>query len=290
MNELHKDFLNYKKQKQLKIFSKGSERECIITPQKPYVYLRHIKPANIQSVKFFAHRTQARVQLSKKFKEHNISVAEVVGGFSDNGHFVEVQKKANGNVFAFNNIGSAIKQFNLMPQLTNKSKKAKLQVVESAIVKYNLEMQKTLSQAPLEHYAKLLSDYIKLKKYFNIENIDNNSENILYDENAGFTFIDLDVTPSNELNNEFDVFWNALQPICDADGFYKTDEDIKSHLSLNKQILINFIKAAKVNKLDFTPDEINNIKEFVKDNSLPADYSQILKHVNKLNLIFGRSK
>lgn len=288
MSDLKKEFLSYIKSGQLKIKSRGASKYCLETPQKPYVYLANIHPASLDSIFLFANSIQRKVQLSKKFKEYGIGVVMVVGGFKSNGHYVEVQEKAQGQVFAVNNPLSALIRF-IKPEekLLPKEKQNMLCMWRAA--KYNLQMQQVLANAPQEHYNKLIADYLKLKRIFDIDVVDNNSENILYDPNIGFTLIDLDYKKGKYFKTEFDIFSNALETITDGKEMAEACGKLKEYLKNNKQIIIKMIMAAKKNKIDFIPFEIEYLQEFSKENSLPADHPQILNAIEKLNLIFGRN-
>ena len=288
MSDLKKEFLSYIKSGQLKIKSRGSSKYCLETPQKPYVYLANIRPASMDSVCGYANNVQRKVQLSKQFKELGIGVVKIIGGFNSKGRYVEVQEKAQGQVFAINSPLSAYVRF-IKPEEKTKPREEQNILFILRATKYNLQMQKILAAAPQEHYNKLISDYLKLKKIFNIDVVDNNSENVLYDPNIGFTLIDLDYNPGKHFQNEFDVFSNALETITDGKEMVEAGGKLQEYLKNNKQILIKMITAAKKNKIDFIPFEIEYLQEFAKENSLPADHPQILNAIEKLNLIFGRN-
>lgn len=293
MNKLKEEFIEYLQKKELSLKANGSSRDCLIHKVKPVVYLRNIKPMSFDSMQQFQLQTQKKVYYSKKFLKSNISVAPVFGGFSFDKHFIEVQKQATGVPIGINNFYHSYKQMLTSDDVkilnTMNNKEAKKYIIEK-IKAYNLNIRKKLASAPQQHFDKFIGDQLKLKKLFNIDFVDCHSGNVFYDENNGFTIIDLDIDQNNLFENEYDIFSNILYVLNDVLEISKDEKYIKDIKQHNSSIFLKLLIAAKRNKIDFTPIEIEGLKDFTVENMPQNKTNMILKKIDALNLIFGRQK
>ncbi|MBQ8430801.1 MAG: hypothetical protein IJX26_02510, partial [Clostridia bacterium] len=135
---------------------------------------------------------------------------------------LEIQERAEGEVLFYTNESNIL---NLFGDKEMKYKHVSFKDMSedyrnefcSNLMQYNLNTQKKLKSAPIEHFIKFLSDFKSIVEY-GID-LDKHGENFLYDAKKGFSFIDLPPMQSSP-NKKY-----SMENIEDVDLVFKSQKE-----------------------------------------------------------------
>lgn len=281
-----------------KYVAHGAHKECFVYNEeplatKPIVYLRNrtLTSVSPSAVRAFENSISNKVKLTNEITDDGISITRVLGGFLANGKRVEVQEQGPGDVICAFTLKNAFSRFMRGIDITGLTKEKIETLSYGKQFFYNLEMKEKLRNAPQEQYDKLCSDVQKLTYKYSIPLIDLHPENLLYDEEKGFTLIDLDLNRDGPVcANDLEILDRLFCSIKIMDRYYENHypDFVYDNKKSNKEIIEKMLNGALNSNFIFDNYKIASyyIKGIIATHAHPDDIEELfnsfnLKYVHK---------
>jgi hypothetical protein len=231
---------------------------------------------------------------------HNcgIKVPRILDIQMENNQIIESQEKAPGEILFYTNESNILNLFGdkeMKRQHTSfkdMTEEYRIEFCEK-LLQRNIDMQKKLKNAPIQHITKFLSDFKALEEYG--LDLDLHGENFLYSHKDGFTFIDLPNQQSTD-NKKFDInsiansnlifddkkinsiekyrtlphakiLYDACKLLYDSLKYagYAHNWDLVKKIKKNNTVLVEkLIQASKLAHFKISEKEYNQIRELCK--------------------------
>lgn len=253
-----------------------------VTQLNGKVFLRSLDliPTTPSAIREFTEEFNDNLMLNYNMLQDGINVVPLLGCFNYKGEFVEVQGKAPGDIVHSTNPSDVTTRFlteheqDLM-RYVNLSPKAYERQLE-----YNLKMKQALVDAPQSFYDKFVAD-AKLLNSKHLQYLgDISAENVTFDCQKGFYFIDLDPYGDGYASILSDCnIMRQLSCLFDSINTYYACNSIAHHeqnTRSNKQVITKFFNAAINNNFKFSERDLEFVESFINDCCLEEDAKQII--------------
>lgn len=194
------------------------------------------------------------------------------------------KKKPPGDVLHLINTSSAAIKFLNSEEFPLQHEEIYKKIVKDKQKEYNLQMQQKLLDAPQSFFDKLLADARLLAVKHEQPLNDLNAENIMFDQEKGFFFIDLE--PYTFVHEEkpkrptdFTIFKKVTWMLASMDNFYTNCEDdsvYMLHKKANKILISKLLNAVLNDYFIFSLEDFPELENIIKRHCASNDSEEII--------------
>lgn len=289
LNKMLNSHLYEVRNKKIKPNTKGAYSYCYFFGD--YVILKNRDKIDmVERGEYLEEDFEKQKQFFNELKQRGgVNIPETCCCYKGKHHFYRIEERAKGNVLSvFYPSTARALTFKTNKVLDNNNTAAeieqeeKIQASEASEIGYgmflyNNNMQKQLKNADQKHFDKFVRDFkILIENHVGIDT--SRSENFLFDKNAGFSFVDLEM--DNSLTSVPDDFVIA-QRIFSAFADFKTylqymNSNQQRIILLNHDAVLNrVLQAIKNNKFNLSPEQYKCLS--VLCNRGKEEYAKLVK-------------
>lgn len=234
---------------QSKSVATGTQKTCKVN--KGLAYLTDLKPLPPSNYDRTINQFTRKQSKTQHAIDLGVNTPKLVCAFLSNGHMVEVQEQAPGDILFSYSQDSAKYKFLNDVQRNLPENRFFNSLMKEKQKEFNYKQLRILANAPQEHYNKLFADAKVLACQAGCSLGDIHCENLNYDTEKGFYFLDLYFPTFIEMYSDFDVFDETFVFLRDIVMYYEDtpsvfENEIKQHMGsiikkcLNATINNNF--------------------------------------------------